>query len=152
MRSVLSQRRWMALGVGILVLAVGLFVIVSPLQRDQSTGSVLRANESTGLEDGGNPLGMQAQSSSGDEVRGGVGPASYGTTVSDSAEPDAGGVGLGLVAADDASLSDSAALDFGTAEPPAPHGGPGDVASVQDTADLVVRDAEGNIKRQETVK
>ena len=113
MRTVLSsQLHWVALGVGILILAVGISVFVWPSLGGQGGGSALKTNE-------GRP---------------------------------AGEAGPGLNAANDVALSDSAELDARTAEPTTPHGGPGDVASVQDTADLVVRDAEGNIKQQETVK
>ena len=113
MRSVLSsQLRRVALGVGILIIAVGVSVFVWSLQDSQGIGSVLRAND-----------GMPNE---------GFGPT--------------------LTVANDVALSDSAALDAKTAEPPALHGGPGDVANVQDRADLVVRDAEGNIKHQVTVR
>ena len=117
MRSLISNRlHWVALGVGILILAFGISIAAWSSQRDQGTGSVLSANEGRPAGDGGL------------------------------------GIGSGLIAADDAALSDSAALDARRAEPPAPHGGTGDVASVQDTAVLVVRDAEGNIKSQKTIK
>lgn len=113
MRSVLSsQLHWVALGVGILIIAVGVSVFVWSLQDSQGIGSVLRAND-----------GMPNE---------GFGPA--------------------LTVANDVALSDSAALDAKAAEPPASHDGPGDVANVQDMADLVVRDAEGNIKHQVTVR
>ena len=178
MRSVISsQLHWVVLGVGILILGAGISLSVWPLQRDQGTGLVPGATEGrlAELETEGELPGLPARNTTGVGVSGDVSPASYGTTVSDSAEPDSGGVGPGLTAADDAALSDSAALDGGragrgltagddvalsdsaelevqTAEPPAPDGGPGDVARVQDRADLVVRDAKGNIKQQETVK
>ena len=113
MRSVLSSKRhWAALGVGIVILAVGISVFVWPLQDSQGIGSVLRAND-------GRPAGW-------------AGPT--------------------LTVANDVALSDSTALDAKVVESPAPHGGPGDVANVQDRAYLVVRDAEGNIKHQDTVK
>ena len=113
MRSVLSrQLHWVALGVGILIIAVGVSVFVWPLQDSQGIGSVLRAND-----------GMPNE---------GFGPT--------------------MTVANDVALSDSAALDAKTAEPPRSHGGPGDVADVQDRAHLVVRDAEGNIKHQDTVR
>ena len=130
LRSMLSsQLHWVALGVGILILAVGIFVSVWPLQRDQSTGSVLKANEGrpAGLESEGELPGLPARNTT-------------------------GGVGPELATADDAALSDSAALESKAVEPPAPRGGPGDVANVQDRAVLVIRDAEGNIKQQETVR
>ncbi len=113
MRSVLrSQLHWVALGVGILIIAVGISVFVWPLKDNQDIGSVLRANDGNTAE----------------------------------------GVGSALTAANDVALSDSAALDAKTAEPPAQPGGPEEVANVQDRAYLVVRDAEGNIKHQDTVR
>ncbi len=107
-----SQLQWVALGVGILLIAVGISVFVWPLKDNQDIDSVLRANDGSTAD--------------------GVGPA--------------------LIAANDVALSDSALLDAERAEPPAQRGGPGDVANVQDRAYLVVRDAEGNIKHQDTVR
>ena len=107
-----SQLNWVALGVGILILAVGISVFVWPLKDNRDIGSVLIANDGSTAE--------------------GVGPA--------------------LTAANDVALSDSAALDAKRAEPPAQHGGPGDVANVQDRAYLVVRDADGNVKSQGTAR
>ena len=37
-------------------------------------------------------------------------------------------------------------------ETPEPSGGPSDASNIEDSVDLVVRDSEGNIKHQETVK
>jgi len=178
LRSIISnQLHWVALGVGILILAAGISVSVWSPQRDQGAGPVPGAKEGrpAGLETVGELPGLPGRNTSGVGVSGDVSPAPYGTSVSNSAELDSGRVGLGLTAADDAALSDSAALDADragrglitgddvglsdsavlevqTAEPPAPDGGPVDVARVQDEADLVVRDAKGNIKQQETVK
>ena len=114
LRSVISsQLHWVALGVGILILGAGISLSVWPLQRDQGTGLVPGATEGrlAELETEGELPGLPARNTTGVGVSGDVSPASYGTTVSDSAEPDSGGVGPGLTAADDAALSDSAALD-----------------------------------------
>ncbi len=48
--------------------------------------------------------------------------------------------------------SNSATSDPQMAEPPVQRSGTGDVASVQDGAELVVRDAQGNIKLRETAR
>ena len=37
-------------------------------------------------------------------------------------------------------------------ETPEPSGGPSDAANIEDSVDLVVRDSEGNIKQQVTIK
>lgn len=132
MRSVFSrQLHWVALGVGILILVAGIFVAVSPFQDDSSAGPVLSAGEDRldELEGGGALPGMPARISVGDGEFEYISGVSSGTSETDSSE-----------------------LDASTAEPPTPHGGPGDVASVQDTANLVVRDAKGNIKQHETVR
>jgi hypothetical protein len=55
-------------------------------------------------------------------------------------------------AADRANVSDSAELEVQRGEAPRHRGSPGDGASVQDRADLVVRDALGNIKQREAVR
>ena len=73
--------------------------------------------------------GLPARDTTGDEASVGAGHASSGATVSDSAE-----------------------LEVQRGEPPPPRGGPGDTAGMGDSADLVVRDAAGNIKQQETVR
>jgi len=84
---------------------------------------------------------------------GGVDPertAADGVAVSDSVELRAGRAGPGVTA--DATVSDSAELEFQMEDVPAPRGGPGDVASFQDGAELIVRDAEGKIKQRVTVR
>lgn len=78
--------------------------------------------------------------------------AAVDATVSDSARLDASGVGPGVTAGDDTTVSDSAELVVQQAQTPPPRGGPGEVASVGDSAGLVIRDSKGNIKHQETVK
>ena len=113
MKSALRGRlHRVALGVGILILAIGISFFVWPLRENLGIDSVLNASD-------GWPVG---------------------------------GYGSSLITAGDVALSDSAGLDAKTAEPSARHGGPGDVANVQDRAELVVRDAEGNVKYQDTVR
>ena len=162
---------WVALGVGVLVLAGGASVSVWLLQRDDGPGPA-RANEGppAGLESGSELPGLPAGDTTGDEASVGASPASSGASVSDSAElelqrggpapgqaeatqsEDAGGAATELTAANGATVSDSAELEVQRGEPPPPPGGPGDTAGMGDSADLVVRDAEGNIKQQETVR
>ena len=52
----------------------------------------------------------------------------------------------------DSSKSDSVSKEVEKPEVRERYGGPGDVASVQDTAELVVRDAKGNVKHRQTIK
>lgn len=73
-------------------------------------------------------------------------------TVSDPVKLEDSGAGTGLTAGDGATANDSAESEVQQEQTPAPSGGPGDNASFQDSADLVVRDAAGNIKQEETVK
>ena len=62
------------------------------------------------------------------------------------------GVSEMTAAADRANVSDSAELEVQVGGAPQPRGSSGDGASVRDRADLVVRDALGNIKQRETVR
>ena len=114
---------------GILILVIGISVLVRPLQRDQDTGSALRAIESVGLEGVGDMLSLPALISAVEGVQGSVTVVSSGATVSDSVEHA-----------------------VNPAESPESHGGLGDVARVQDRADLVIRDAKGNVKYRETIR
>ena len=68
------------------------------------------------------------------------------------AAQDTGADAPALTAANGATAKDSAGLQAQRIQPPRPRGGPGDVASVQDGAVLVVQDASGNIKKRETVR
>ena len=161
MKSVLRGKlHRVALGVGILILAVGISVSVWTLQRDQGTSPMAGANEGkpAGLDTGGELPRLPARNAtvndSAELDAGGVDPArtaADGVAVSDSVELRAGRAVGGATAAGDATVSDSAELQVRTEDAPAPQGGPGDVASFQDGAELIVRDAEGNIKQQETV-
>jgi hypothetical protein len=62
------------------------------------------------------------------------------------------GVSEMTAAADRANVSDSAELEVQRGGAPQPRGSSADGASVRDRADLVVRDASGNIKQRETVR
>ena len=169
MRHFLSgQLHWAALAVGMLVLAGGLSVSLLLSQRGDGPAPALGAGEAapsqsqTGVE----VPGLPHRNPTGDGVRGGASPATNDASISDSAKMDAVAAGSETAAADDAILSgspemeaaanakmsDSATTEVQPGEAAPPRGGPGDVASVQDSAGLVVRDASGNIKQQETVK
>ena len=52
----------------------------------------------------------------------------------------------------DTPKSDSVTHEVEKPEARERYGGPQDVASVQDTVELVVRDAKGNVKYRETIK
>ena len=173
MRQILSgYLQWVTLGAGMLVLAGGVSVSVWLWQRDDGSGPAPGTNGEApaGLERGSELPGLPVRNTTADETSVGANPASSGASVSDSAEleiqrggpapgqaeavqsEDAGGAGQELTAANGATVSDSAELEVQRGEPPPPRGGPGDAARVQDSADLVVRDASGNIKQQKTVK
>ena len=178
MRHFLSgQLHWMALGVGILVLAGGISVSLWLSERDDGPAPALGAGETAPgqLQTGVEVPGLPARNSTGDGVGGGASPVAYDDRMSGSAKMDATAAGSGLTGGTDAMVSDQAKMDAAAAGsglpadddtsvsdlakmevPPgeaAPHGGgPGDVASVQDSAELVVRDASGKIKQRKTVK
>ena len=74
-------------------------------------------------------------------------------SISDSFQLETTGTGPASTVGDSATASDSAELLVKEAPPPPPSGGgPSDQASFGDSADLVVRDSSGNIKKQESVK
>ena len=178
MRHFLSgQLHWMALGVGILVLAGGISVSLWLSERDDGPAPALGAGETAPgqLQTGVDVPSLPARSTADGGVSGGVSSPAYDAGMSDSVELDAGPTGSGLIAANNAAASDTAELDAVGSDPeltaangatvsdsaelevqqtqaPPPRGGPGDVGSIGDSADLVVRDASGNIKQRKTVK
>ena len=179
MRHFLSaQLHWVALGTGVLVLAGGISVSLWFSQRDVGPAPALGAGRAAPaqLQTGVEVPGLPARNTTGDGVSVGASPAADAARMSDSVELDAGSAGSGVTATDNAVASDSAKMDATAAdsgltaaadnvvvsdsakmeiqpgEAAPPRGGPGDVASVQDSADLVVRDASGNIKQRTTVR
>ena len=160
-----------ALGLGMLALAVGISVSVWLSQRDTDPGPGSVTGEATSevVETGGQLADSLPQKSNVDEEIGAARPASSSATVGDSAElevqrsgsapddadavqgEDAGRTGSGLDAADGATLSDSVELSVEEVKP-VPRRGSGDGASISDIAVLVVRDASGKIKQQQTVR
>ena len=152
-----------AVGAGILILIGLVSADIWLWQRDDGSGQAAGAGQ--GAQDGFEVPGLPARKNDG-----GIGPASSGATVSDSAELEvqrggslpgqveiiqiegADGAGSELTAKDDATVNDSAQSDVRQEQTPVPSGGPGDDVNVGDSADLVVKDAEGNIKREESVK
>lgn len=78
-----------------------------------------------------------------------------GADVEDSFILETSGDGSGATIGDGANIGDSAVTVVEEGQPPPPPpsgGGPSDAATFGDSADLVVRDADGNIKEQESVK
>jgi cytoskeletal protein RodZ len=78
-----------------------------------------------------------------------------GAAVQDSFTLETSGDVPGATIGDGANIGDSAVtlVEEGQPPPPPPSGGgPSDAAKFGDSADLVVRDADGNIKNQESVK
>ena len=73
-------------------------------------------------------------------------------TLSDGATLETSGEDPGVTVSDGAAVNDSAELDVQRQPPPPPSGGPADDTNLGDSAGLVVRDAEGNIKLEQTVK
>jgi hypothetical protein len=129
-----------------LILVFGIFVSLTLLQPDQGTAVVTAAP------------GLPASSAANPSVSGLAGPdagsAALGLIAGQDgplAELDPVGAEPGMKAAEDVAVNDSAELDIREEGHPAPGGGPGEGASFQDGADLLVRDAEGNIKQQEKV-
>ena len=163
--------RWVALGLGMLALAAGISVTVWLVQRDNGPdpGSVTGEGVPEVVETGGELPGSPARDTNVDRESGAASSPSSGATVDDSAElevqrsgraPDdaeavqienTGGSGPGLTASDGATLSDSVELSVEEVKP-VPRRGSGDVASVSDIAELVVRDASGKIKQQQIVR
>ena len=142
------------MGVGVLALAAGVSVSVWVLQPDNGSGPVLGANQGAPALEGNSPSGLET----------GVGwegvpdrPTRDNSAVGSSSEAEAtqvqdtGVAAPGLTAVEGATLGDSAELEVRRGEAP-PSGGPGDVAGMGDSAEIVVRDASGNIKKRETVR
>ena len=178
MRHFLScQLHWAALGVGMLVLAGGISVSLLLSQRDNGQAPALGAASSAPgqLQTGVEVPGLPTRNTTGDGVSGGVRAPAHDDKMSDSVEMDAvptgsgltgadnaiardsvemdaTAAGSGLTTADKAIVGDSAKVDIQQGEAAPPRSGPGDVASVQDGAELVVRDASGNIKQRKTAK
>ena len=172
-----GKLHWVALGAGIVLLVGGISVSLWVSQRDNGPGPVLGPDEGapTALETGEDegPLLLPTRNTTVDRVSAGASPTvsvggSTGLPAKDimdtrrSADADAvestdaaetgPGVSEMTAAADRANVSDSAELEVQRGEAPQPRGSSGDGASVRDRADLVVRDASGNIKQRETVR
>ncbi len=161
-----------AVGVGLLILIGLVSADIWLWQRDDGSGKGAGAGQ--GAQGGFEAPGLPARNTAGGADNGDDGPASSGATASDSAELEvrrggaapgeveiiqvegANGAGSELTAGSDATVSDSAESEVQQEHPDsigtAPSGGPGDTATFGDSADLVVRDAAGNIKQEEAVK
>ena len=161
----------LALGTGLLVIAAVIAVTVWLVQRDNDPdpGSVTGEGIPGVVETGGELPGSPARNTNVDRESGAASSPSSGATVRDSAElevqqsgraPDyaeavpsevTGGTGSRLSASDVATVRDAAELSVEEVKP-APRRGSGDVTSITDIAELVVRDASGKIKQQQTVR
>ncbi|MCH8988690.1 MAG: hypothetical protein IIA92_07770 [Chloroflexi bacterium] len=169
MRNILSGYFYkVAVGAGLLILIGLISADIWLWQRDDGSGQGAGAGQ--GAQDGFEAPGFPARNTTGGANIGDGGPASSGATASDSAELEiqrggaepgevetiqiegTSGAGSELTAGGEATASDSAVSGVRQEETPPPPGGPGDVAALEDSAEIVVRDAEGNIKQQETVK
>jgi len=170
-----GKLHWVALGAGIVLLVGGISVSLWVSQRDDGPGPALGPDEEapTALETGEDegPLLLPTRNTTVDRVSAGASPTvsvggSTGLPAKDTMDTrrsadavestDAAETGPGFseikAAADRANVSDSAELEVQRGEAPQHRGFPGDGASVRDRADLVVRDASGNIKQRETVR
>ena len=152
-----------AVGAGLLILIGLISADIWLWQRDDGSGQEAGAGQ--GAQDGFEAPGLPARNATGGADDGDGGPASSGAPAGDSAEPEIqrGGAapgeaetvtieGTGLTAGGEATANDSAGSEVKREETPAPSGGPGEGANLEESVDLVVRDAEGNIKKQEVVK
>ena len=172
-----GKLHWVALGAGIVLLVGGISVSLWVSQRYDGPGPALGPDEGapTALETGEDegPLLLPTRNTTVDRVSAGASPTvsvggSTGLPTKDTMDTrrsadadalestDAAEAGHAVsdikAAADQANVSDSAELEVQRGEAPQPQGSPGDGASVRDRADLVVRDASGNIKQRETVR
>ena len=150
----------------------GMLILIGLISADiwlwqRGDGSGRASGAGQGAQDGFEAPGFPARNTDGGTD---IGGASSGASAGDSAELEirrggaasgqveiiqvdgTSGSGQELPADAGATVSDSAESEVQQEQTPAPSGGPGDAATVGDSADLVVRDAEGNIKQEEAVK
>lgn len=161
-----------AVGAGLLILIGLISADIWLWQRDDGSGQGAGAGQ--GAQEGFQVPGLPARNTTDGANIGDGGPASSGATASDSAELEVrrggaepgevetiqiegtSGAGSELTAGGEATASDSVVSEVQQEHPDSigtpPPGGPGDVAAFEDSAEIVVRDAAGNIKQQETVK
>lgn len=169
MRNVFSGYFFRVIVVVSLLALVGLVSVDIWLwQRDDGSSRLTGAGP--GVQDGFQVPGLPARNTTGGAGDSSVVAASSGASASDSAELEvrragaapgqveiiqiegADGAASELTVGDEVTANDSAESEVQQEQTPAPSGGSGDAASVEDSVDLVVRDAAGNIKQQETVK
>ena len=170
MRNILSGGRYKAVVVaGVLVLIVLIAADIwlwqtgdDPDRSQEINQGAAGATAVPGLpsppsSDGSNPTsGTTITDSTTLEVdRSGSGPGVIvgdNSTLSDKVVIETTGTGPGVTAGDTASVTDSAVVEVQEAPSPPPSGGTVNNTQLQDSAGIVVRDAQGNIKQQETVK
>ena len=176
MRNILSGGRYKAVVVaGVLVLIVLIAADIWLWQTGDDPGRSQEINQGAsgatavpGLpsppsSDGSNPTSGATITDSTileiDRSGSGSGPGvivSDNSTLSDSVvietTGETTGTGPGVTTGDSASVTDSAVVEVQEAPSPPPSGGTVNNTQLQDSAGIVVRDAQGNIKQQETVK
>ncbi len=173
MRNVLSGYFYRVIVVvSILALAGLVSVDIWLWQRDDGSSRLTGAGP--GAQDAFEVPGLPARNTTGGAGDSSVVAASSGASASDSAELEvrragaapsqveiiqiegADGAGSELTVGDDVTASDSTESEVQQEHPDSigtpPSGGAGDSANVEDSVDLVVRDAEGNIKQEDAVK
>ena len=166
MRNILGGNLYRVIVVAGILLLIGLISADIWLwQRDDGSG---QSGTGQGAQEGLELPGLPARNTAGGTDPGDV---SSGASASDSAEVEIrrGGAAAGeveiiqiegtsgagsesIAGGSEATVDDSAGSEVEQEQAPAPSGGPTDAAGVGSSADVVVRDAAGNIKQQETVK
>ena len=149
---------WAVLGLGVLVLAAGITISIWLVQRTDDTGTAtpggdeatapgLPAGDSAAL---GDSVKIEIQRAQGALAVGGTGPEASGLSAADSATlTDSAEVDVQPAQAPSTDSGQAPASTSGGPEQAEPAGG-GTVASasVQDSVQFVVRDADGNIAEQ----
>ena len=138
----------------------GLLILIGLISADiwlwqRGNGPGQAAETGQGAQDSFEAPGLPARNDirdSGPVSSGGSAPRDIELNVGDAVGLEDSSGGPVLTAGDGANGSDAVAPEVQEEQTPAPSGGPTDSAEVGDSVDLVVRDAEGNIKKQESVK
>ena len=138
---------------GLLILIALVSADIWLWQRDDGSGQAAGAGQ--GAQESFQVPGLPSRNSAedgGPASSGGSEPRHLELNVSDAVGLEDSQGGTELTAGDGANVTDAVTLEVQEEQTPAPSGGPTDAADVEDSVDLVVRDAAGNIKTQETVK
>ena len=148
---------WVVLGLGLLLLAVSIPFSIWLIQRSGDAGTISAPTAASGsprdIASFGDSAKLEIRRGSGEIETATVGSGQTGlTSVGDDDDS-----GQELSAGDSATFSDAVTFEVGSdpeADPDetAPVGGAGGATSLTDSAEIVVRDSEGNIKEQGVVK